>query len=74
MFEYCGHAVVELGAQLVRLRRDDRERADPLAGPRFPILPYARERHDAAIGKRDRDGSVGDNMEAKQDFCSLWPN
>jgi hypothetical protein len=21
-----------------------------------------------------KDGSVADNMEAKQDFCSLWPN
>ena len=48
--------LVELGAQFVRLGGDDGECADPLAGRRMPVLPQARERHDAAIGERDRVG------------------
>jgi hypothetical protein len=32
------------------------------------------EKPDGWVREINKDGSVGDNMEAKQDFCSLWPN
>ena len=37
-------------------RGDDREAANPLAGRRAPVFPQTRERHDAAIGERERIG------------------
>jgi hypothetical protein len=50
------HAVVKLGAQLVRVRRDDGEASYPLARGRAPVLPQAGQRHEAPVGKRDRIG------------------
>jgi hypothetical protein len=47
---------VELGAQFVWRGGDDRESADPFPGRRMPVLPQTRERHDAAIGERERIG------------------
>jgi len=47
---------MDFGAQLVRDRGDDREAANPLTGRRVPVFPQARERHDAAIGERERIG------------------
>jgi hypothetical protein len=32
------------------------------------------DKPDGWVREINKDGSVGDNMEAKQDFCSLWPN
>ena len=32
------------------------------------------DKPDGWVRKINKDGSVGDNMEAKQDFCSLWSN
>jgi hypothetical protein len=32
------------------------------------------DKPDGWVREIDKDGSVGDNMEAKQNFCSLWPN
>jgi hypothetical protein len=32
------------------------------------------EKPDGWVREINKDGSVGDNMEAKQDFCPLWPN
>ena len=32
------------------------------------------DKPDGWVREINRDGSVGDNMEAKRDFCSLWPN
>jgi hypothetical protein len=32
------------------------------------------DKPDGWVREINKDRSVGDNMEAKQDFCSLWPN
>jgi hypothetical protein len=32
------------------------------------------DKPDGWVRGINKDGSVSDNMEAKQDFCSLWPN
>ena len=32
------------------------------------------DKPDGWVREINKDGNVGDNMEAKQDFCSLWPN
>jgi hypothetical protein len=32
------------------------------------------DKPDGWVREINKDGSVGDNMEASQDFCSLWPN
>jgi hypothetical protein len=40
-FQHRGHAVVELGAQFVRLGGDDREAANCLAGGRAPSFPLS---------------------------------
>jgi hypothetical protein len=32
------------------------------------------DKPDGWVREINKDGSVGDNVEAKQDFCSLWPN
>jgi hypothetical protein len=47
---------VELGAQLVWCRRDDREAAYPLAGRRTPIFPQSGQSHQPSVGQRDRIG------------------
>src|SRR5262249_28840862 len=58
------HAVVNRGADLVRLCRDDRERPDDLpAGPILPALPQAGKREQAAILHNDRVGLFGLGVE-----------
>jgi hypothetical protein len=44
-----GHPVMELGTELVRLSRDDREAAHPFVGRRLPVLPHAGQRDGTEV-------------------------
>jgi len=48
------HTVVQLGAQLIERRSDNRDAAHPFAGRRAPILPYASQSHQPPVRQRDR--------------------
>ena len=52
--QHHGHAVVELGAQFVGLRRDDGEAANAFARRRAPGFPQPGHPHQPAILQRDR--------------------
>jgi len=52
-----GHAVVDVGNEVVCVGRDDRERADPLArGGMLPVLPDAGDAERTAVFRGDRVG------------------